>query len=81
MMRFREGIPTAEDISFVNDRKDEKPPLNCQVATYCNKDRDAINSAIFDAKTRKSRPANNKILDIAMLSIFMDGLDLIGRGT
>ena len=76
MSRFREGNPTADDIRLINDKcstKVKTPPVGIQVATYTNKDRDAINAAIFDKWTSKNKPANNSVLKSACL-VFMDNL-------
>ena len=76
MSRFREGNPTADDIRFINDNcstKLKKPPVGIQVATYTNKDRDAINASIFDKWTAKNRPADNSLLKSACL-VFIVGL-------
>ena len=76
MSRFCEGNPTANDTRLINNNcstKSKKPLVGIQVATYTNKDRDAINASIFDKWTAKNRPADNSLLKSACL-IFMDNL-------
>ena len=78
MKRFREGNPTYEDIDLLNNEcltTNKTPPPEIQVATYTNKDRDAINGAIFDDWTKMNRPADGSVLLSACI-VFMDGLSM-----
>ena len=49
------------------------PPAGLQIATYTNKDRDAINASIFEMWSHANRPANDSTLKSAC-TIFMDDL-------
>ena len=76
MSRFREGNPTVDDIRLINDTcitEVKTPPVGIQVATYTNKDRDAINASIFDKWTAINRPSDGSVLKAACL-VFMDNL-------
>ena len=76
MARFREGKPTEDDIETTNREchTDTKtPPTGLQIATYTNKDRDAINASIFDMWTQANRPEDDSTLTAACM-IFMDNL-------
>ncbi|CAB9515394.1 DNA helicase [Seminavis robusta] len=81
-LRFREGRPTEEDIETINDAcmvgPTHVPPENIQVATYLNRDRDAINSAIFEEFCGKNKPADDSVLMDAVL-IFMDDLQMANQ--
>ena len=73
---FRKGEPTPEDIDSINDKCEtstKKPPPGIQIPTYTNKDRDAINSVLFDDMWARSRPADGEKLKNACV-IFMDDL-------
>ena len=57
MSRFREGRPTSQDINYINSRVQDKStqmPSDIKYATYHNKDRDSINTAIFEQKVQYS---------------------------
>ena len=76
MKRFREGIPTYEDIDFLNKEcltVFKRPPPGIQVATYTNKDRDAINAAIFDDWTKVNDKHDGSVLTSACV-VLMDDL-------
>ena len=76
MARFREGTPTLEDIDTINREchiEIKEVPVGVQVATYTNKDRDAINASIFEMWTHANRPADDSTLKSACM-IFMDEL-------
>jgi hypothetical protein len=50
LLRFRNGIATPADIQTINTKvqnKNNKMPGDIKYVTYLNKDRDAINTAIF----------------------------------
>ena len=51
LLRFREGCPTYDDIATINKSCQlsvKHVPAGIQVATYRNRNRDAINSALFE---------------------------------
>ena len=76
MKRFREGVPTLQDIHTINDNchvDNKKPPSKIQVATHTNKDRDAVNTAIFEDYCQHNRPTDNSVFEGATM-IFMDSL-------
>jgi PIF1-like helicase len=70
LLRFRQGVPTSEDIKTINDScslsNRPKPPKGIQVATHRNRDRDAINSSIFEEFCKKSAPKDGSVLDSAV---------------
>ena len=51
------------------------PPAGVQVATFFNKDRDAINAAIFEQYCEENKPLDDSILDDAVV-ILMDNLEM-----
>ncbi len=73
MYRFRNGTPTARDIKYIKARYGKVPPAKVRIATSRNKERDSINTAIFDSITSISKPDNGSVLKSAMM-IFMDVL-------
>lgn len=76
MSRMRQGEPTVEDIEAINEEchvSNKAPPTNIQIASYTNKDRDAINAALFDDWTKCNKPSDGTILAEACM-IFMDEL-------
>ena len=76
MARFREGCPTYEDIDLINSEcltSKKTPPVGIQVASYTNKDRDAINASIYDSWTTRNKPEDGSVLKAACL-VFMDEL-------
>ena len=77
LLRFRRGAPTIEDIRTINDNclvdSDTEVPDNIQVATFRNRDRDAINCAIFEQYCVDNQPNDGSILKEAAI-IFMDDL-------
>ena len=78
LLRFRQGKPTRQDIKVINQNclvKTKEPPANIQVATYFNRNRDAVNSAVFEEWCRRNRPADNSVLQEAVV-IFMDHLQM-----
>jgi len=78
MRRFREGMPTLADIQAINKEcyyKNKDIPDSVQVATYYNKDRDAINSAIFEEYCDAHGNQNDRIFKGACV-IFMDDLQM-----
>ena len=78
MKRFREGVPTLDDIDTINNECDVKerfPPEGLQIATYTNRDRDAINTALFDDLCVRSKPTDGSTLEMACV-VFMDELHM-----
>lgn len=75
MSRFRAGEATYLDVDLLNTRVIDNvaPPPGIQVATYTNKDRDAINAALFDNYTKINTPSDGSPLLSACL-VFMDDL-------
>ena len=79
MFRMREGKLRPKDIDKLNERvikdhvKSSYPPPKIQVATFKNKDRDAINASVFDEFTYDNRPRDGKTLKSACM-VFMDDL-------
>ena len=57
LRRFRQGEPTLNDIRTINDTclvsEDRLPPTGVQVACYYNKNRDAVNTAVFEEYCQK----------------------------
>ena len=74
MSRFREGCPTQDDIRLINEKCHDRNdiPEGTQVATYANKDRDAVNSAIFEDLCKFNRSGDNTLKGACV--IFMDDL-------
>ena len=55
MTRMRNDELQVADLQEINKKAHgRKPPEGVQIATYTNKNRDAINAAIFDDITKKS---------------------------
>ena len=80
MHRFRIGEPTLEDAQVINAEchvSEKKPPLGIQVATFRNKDRDAVNSAVFEdfCKEHGRTLPDGQVLESACV-IFMDELSM-----
>ena len=78
LKRFREGEPTLDDIDVINDNcvvKGEQLPQGIQICSYRNRERDAINSAIFEEYCDLNKPTDGAILKTAVV-IFMDDLQV-----
>jgi hypothetical protein len=78
LYRFREGRPTLADIRTINDVCHvyvKPPPANIQVATFFNRNRDAVNAAVFEDWCRKNRPQDDSFLKPAVL-VLMDHLEM-----
>jgi hypothetical protein len=57
LLRFRNGEVTKHDIELINERVCNTKctlPENIRYATYFNRDRDAINTALFEERAKKS---------------------------
>ena len=53
LRRFRDGLATIQDINIINSRvvtENDALPQNIRYATYFNRDRDAINAALFEQR-------------------------------
>jgi hypothetical protein len=75
LLRFRDGEVTISDIDTINKsvvNSQTKLPKDIKYATYCNKDRDSINAALFQeqCKTLHQMTGNN---DDAIM-IFSDSI-------
>jgi hypothetical protein len=58
LFRFRNGFPTTEDIRKINERIcvcASELPSNIRYATFTNRDRDAINTAVFSKYCSSSK--------------------------
>ena len=78
MARFREGEPEIEDIETLNREcsiNNKPAPVGIQVATYRNRNRDAINSKIFDDYCEKNSPSDGTVLQSAAV-IFMSDIGM-----
>ena len=74
---IREGNPTLEDIRTLNKNcvvgPDRLPAANIQVATYFNKERDAVNASVFNRYCKDNGTTDGTIYKGALL-ILMDKL-------
>jgi hypothetical protein len=80
MLRFRKGNVTENDIRFINDHcvidSSHIPNSNVSVAVYRNRNRDAINSAMFEEYCTSNKPVYcNEVFASAIL-VFMDKLEM-----
>ena len=78
LLRFRNGKPTHHDIRRINEEchvSQKLPPKGIQVATYFNKNRDAINSGIFEDWCDAHKPSDGSVLQSACV-IMMDDLQM-----
>ena len=69
LLRFRNGTVTTDDIDKVNERIANRStviPKNIRYATYFNRDRDSINTALFEERC-KARMADKGNLDDSIL--------------
>ena len=83
MGRFRDGVPTLEDIEEINDAcyiKNKPPTKDVQVASYTNKNRCAINAAIFEECTALHGADDDSVLEGTCV-IFADDLAAKGAGS
>ena len=75
--RYRQGETTLQDIQTINEAYFGKEPrAESQVATFGNKERDSINTAMFHAWTTANAPSDGSLLDDAII-IFMDELQML----
>jgi hypothetical protein len=80
MRRFREGQVSSEDIMYINGNcvinSTHFPESSVPVAVYRNRNRDAINSAMFEQYCDNNRSLNGKELFRAAIMFFMDNLEM-----
>ena len=80
MLRFRNGVPTRADIDKINDncliREGHSPGDNVPVAVYRNRNRDAINSAMFEEYCTVNKPADPDEVFEGALLLLMDNLEM-----
>ena len=81
--RMREGNPTLEDIEKLNKYclvgPDHRPKPNVQVATYYNKERDAVNASVFNRYCDDNGMKDGSIYTGALV-ILMDKLYMKDAG-
>ena len=72
LRRFRLGEVTDEDLAKINERvvRHDRVPANIKYATYCNKDRDAINAALFEKHCFLKK--NNENIATDAVAIYSD---------
>ena len=79
LFRFREGNPTKEDIDVINKNclvsSTNVPPPDIQVACPTNKERDAVNSALFEEYCKLHAPTDGSVFMGAIL-LLMDDLQM-----
>ena len=75
LLRFRNGTMTMDDVKKVNERvvkKGMKIPDDIKYATYFNRDRDAINTALFEERCKQLYLRDGDVKD--SLLVFSDNL-------
>ena len=79
MRNFREGTPTKDDVDIINKmcliNSTHDVPEGTQIATFFNRDRDAINCAIFERIVENSTVFNGDI-NYSAIVVFMDNLEM-----
>jgi len=77
-LRFRAGFPTLEDIQYINEHcyvdVEDEPPANIQMATYTNKDRDALNCSVFEEYCKLNKPDDPSAVFNDALMVLSDEL-------
>ena len=66
LLRFRNGTVTGQDIDLINQRvvsKTECLPQDIRYATYFNRDRDSINTALFVERCKRTRQQRRQLND------------------
>ena len=79
LLRFRNGQATVQDIRHINETcniNTKPPPPKIQIATYQNKDRDAVNCSMFERYCDNNQPAVPGDLFKPAVLIFMDDLEM-----
>ena len=78
--RLRNGCAEASDIERINSvcciSPTHKPGPNVPVAVYRNRNRDAINCAMYEEFCRKNKPANADAIFMGAVLVFMDELHM-----
>ena len=84
LFRFRNGVPTREDILKINERvcyNADELPSSLRYATFTNKDRDAINTAVFSKYCSSSKDKHTKRVSSAIV-VLSDNLQVKnGKGS
>ena len=79
LFRFRSGVPTTADISEINKRlcrsETELPP-SLRYATFTNKDRDAINTAVFSKYCASTKDQHTGAVPLALV-VLSDNLTVM----
>ena len=78
LFRFREGFPMLDDIKTINincHTSTKKAPPSIQIATYCNRDHDAINCSIFEQYCLAYKTMDEHVFNGAVI-VFMDNLEM-----
>jgi hypothetical protein len=78
LLLSQNGEPTHANIQLINSAchvSTKAPPKGIQVATYYNKNRDAINSAIFEDWCKTHKPGDDSVLQSACI-VMMDQLEM-----
>ena len=79
LYRFRNGKVTKADIESINKRVvdiNTKLPSNIKYATYYNRDRDAINTALFETRCNQQKIEFNSAAFKDSLIIFSDNIKI-----
>ena len=79
LYRFRNGEVTEEDIDTINNQVvdiNTNLPSNIKYATYYNRDRDAINTALFETRCIEQRKKINNTSFNDTLMIFSDNIKI-----
>ena len=77
LRRFRDGTITIEDIEILNGKlyvRKEALPDGIQYAVYTNRERDRINTAVFEKHCEETADVNQTVKDAVM--IFSDDIQL-----
>ena len=84
LLRFRNGEPTLEDIRYINEHclvsPRHLPPPRVQIATFRNKDRDAVNCAIFEQYCEEHGTKDGSVWNGAAM-ILMDDVSCMMNAT
>ena len=78
MTRFRNGNPLVEDIEEINQKcliGNRMLPTSIQIVTNLNKERDAVNAAVFDQVISENSPIDGSVLSWAII-VCMDQLKM-----
>ena len=83
LKRFREGKPTEADINLLNEacvvEHDTDLPPGIKYAAYNNKDRDSINTAVFEEHILKTAHLENGILRHKMAVLVLADITVFSR--